>query len=211
MVTVGITGGIGSGKSTVCAEWDKLGAVIVYADDFAKELMVGDQELVEEIRSAFGSESYFADGTLNREFLASEAFARGRADELNKLVHPVVSKRVRDRMSRAEKEGADMFVEEAALLLDKGRPDIFDYIVLVTAGKSLRLDRVSERDGAPAEDVIARMKRQRCFDELLHLCDFVISNDSSLAELRKEAVEVYHQMKGKGPESGAASQERAEL
>jgi len=90
MIKVGVTGGIGSGKTTLCEEWEKLGAFVVYADDLAKEIMVKDKLLVAKIKSIFGEESYFSDGSLNRSYLAKEAFENNRVDELNKIVHPVL-------------------------------------------------------------------------------------------------------------------------
>ena len=194
MVKVGITGGIGSGKTTVCKEWEKLGAVVVYADDLAKSLMVEDQRLASRIRAVFGDAAYGDDGSLNRRFLAEEAFSKGRVQELNRLVHPAVAKKVRELMDRAEAQGAEMFVEEAALLLKNGRPAIFDYIVIVTADKEQRVEWVSERDEVEPQDIIARMKNQQSFEELMPLCDFVVENDSTLAALKQKAADLYRKL-----------------
>ncbi len=194
MVKVGITGGIGSGKTTVCKEWEKLGAVVVYADDLAKSLMVEDQRLASQIRDVFGDAAYRDDGNLNRRFLAEEAFSKGRVHELNKLVHPAVTKKVRELMDRAEAQGAEMFVEEAALLLKNGRPDIFDFIVIVTADKERRVEWVSQRDQTGPQEIIARMKNQQSFEELMPLCDFVLENNSTLAALKQKAADLYRKM-----------------
>ena len=94
MIRVGVTGGIGSGKTTLCKEWEKLGAFVVYADDLAKKLMVEDEELVKKIKSTFGDKAYDEYGSLNRQYLAQEAFEKGRVNELNNLVHPVLWKKV---------------------------------------------------------------------------------------------------------------------
>lgn len=194
MVKVGITGGIGSGKSTVCRQWRKMGAVVVYADDLAKQLMVDDENLVSQLRSAFGDQTYNRDGTLNRKYLSEEAFKKGRVDELNRLVHPAVIRKVKDLIEKAEDQGSEMFVEEAALLLINGRPSLFDFIVLVSADKEKRIDWVSGRDGVSREDVVARMNKQKTIEELIPLCDFVIENNSTLSDLKQRATDLYRQM-----------------
>jgi dephospho-CoA kinase len=194
MVKVGITGGIGSGKTTVCRVWESMGAVVIYADELAKKLMVDDDGLVSQIISVFGNESYHADGTLNRQYLAKEAFDKGKVENLNRIVHPAVAKKVKQLMEQAEAQGADMFVEEAALLLSKGRPAEFDYIVIVTADQTDRINWVRERDGSAQDEILARMKKQQSFDELMPLCDFVIENDSTVESLKRKAQDLYRQM-----------------
>jgi len=194
MVKVGITGGIGSGKTTVCNEWEKFGAVVVYADDLAKSLMVEDEQLASQIRSVFGDVAYADDGSLNRRFLAEEAFSKGRVHELNRIVHPAVEKKVRELMDRAEAHGAEMFVEEAALLLKNGRPNVFDYIIVVTADKERRVEWVSERDEVGPNEIIARMKNQQSFEEFMPLCDFVLENNSTLEALKLKAAELYRKL-----------------
>jgi dephospho-CoA kinase len=194
MVKVGITGGIGSGKTTVCKVWESMGAVVVYADDLAKKLMVDDDELITKVISEFGELSYHEDGTLNRQYLATKAFKKGEVEKLNKIVHPAVARKVQELMERAEAQGADLFAEEAALLLSKGRPEIFDYIVIVTADKTDRLKWVKKRDGSGQDEIIARMRKQQSFEELMPLCDFVIENDSTVHSLKRKAEDLYRQM-----------------
>lgn len=191
MVKVGITGGIGSGKTTVCKEWEKLGAVVVYADDLAKKLMKEDDELALKIRAVFGEQSYKDNGKLDREYLANEAFDKGRVEELNKLVHPVVTSKIKELMERAEAQGAKMFAEEAALLLNQGRPEFFNYIVIVTADTEKRIDWIKERDGAQRKDILARMKKQKSIDELIPLCDFILENNSTVETLKRKARDLY--------------------
>lgn len=194
MVKVGVTGGIGSGKTTVCKVWEKMGAVVVYADDLAKKLMVEDGELIENIITEFGDDSYHTDGTLNRSYLAREAFEKQKVEKLNRIVHPAVAKKIKELIERAEVQGADMFVEEAALLLAKGRPDVFDYIVIVTAEKADRVNWVKKRDKSDREEILARMRKQQSFEELMPLCDFVIENNSSVQELKRKAEDLFRKM-----------------
>lgn len=187
MVTVGVTGGIGSGKSRLCRIWENSGADVVYADPLAKELMVSDEELRKAIADQFGSNSYNKDGSLNREWLATEAFQRGRSLELNQLVHPVVGREVNRRMEEARQSGSPLFVEEAALLLLYGRPRGFDYILVITAPVQMRVTRVVDRDGMSRDEVEERIAKQQSDEEMVRMADLVLENDSDLETFDKRA------------------------
>ena len=187
MIRVGVTGGIGSGKTTLCKEWEKLGAFVVYADDLAKKLMVEDEELVKNIKSTFGDKAYDEDGGLNRQYLAQEAFEKGRVNELNNLVHPVLWKKVEEIADQKEKEGLGVFVKEAAILLQNGRPDDLDFVVLVEAKEKARVDRVIERDNSDRKKVEGRVSAQQDFSTLRDLADFVVTNDEGVTELKVKA------------------------
>lgn len=191
MVIVGITGGIGSGKSTVCDVWEKEGAYILNADEFAKQLMVENDEIRSEIKSAFGPESYTNKGTLNREYLSEEAFEKGRVDELNAIVHPRLPAAVRERMKEAEEKGFKVGVYEAALLLESDHLDLFDYLVLVLADEKRRLQWVKERDEASEQQVKSRMDKQRNFEEVVSQADIVIRNEGTLEDLKKKAEVIF--------------------
>lgn len=187
MIKVGVTGGIGSGKTTFCKEWEKLGAFVVYADDLAKKIMNENEELVSNIESVFGKESYDKDGNLNRSYLAKEAFEKGRVKELNNLVHPILWKEVALLAQEKEKEGVKIFVKEAAILLQHGRPKDLDYVVLLTADLNSRVNRVVERDKTEEDLVLDRVSKQQDFDKLSDKVDYIISNDGSLEELKSKA------------------------
>lgn len=191
MIRTGITGGIGSGKSTVCDCWRDLGAYVVNSDQLAKDLMVQDRSLREEILSVFGKEAYYRDNTLNRDYLAKQAFHEGRVDELNRLVHPVLKREIQSQIGIAASHGHPMFVQEAAILLNNGRPGYIDYVVLVRADRSRRVKWVSGRDSLSEMDVEARMGAQRSDEELLPMCDYIIENNSSIRELTRKAEELY--------------------
>ncbi|MBO6792282.1 MAG: dephospho-CoA kinase [Balneolaceae bacterium] len=191
MIRIGVTGGIGSGKTTFCKEWEKRGAFVVFADDVAKELMVSDEQLIQQIKDTFGDEAYLHDGSLNREYLAEEAFAKNRVEELNALVHPVLWKHIDELALIKEREGIEAFVYEAALLLKKGRPKNVDRVVLLLADEQQRIKRVVYRDGAKEEQVKDRISKQNSFEELTHLADYVIRNDGSLEDLKIKASELF--------------------
>ena len=193
MVTVGITGGIGSGKSTVCELWSSLGGYVLNADALAKELMVTDEGIRKELLSTFGAKSYRADGTLNRAHLAEEAFQKGRVDELNAIVHPRLPPVVRGKMKDASQQGFPVGIYEAALLmeLEEERLAYFDHIVLVLASQERRLKWVSERDEASESDIRDRMQKQRDFEASTDRADIIIRNNGTLDDLKEKAEKVY--------------------
>lgn len=191
MVSVGITGGIGSGKSTVCEFWAEMGAYILNADDLAKEVMVSDPEIREELVNTFGQESFLEDGSLNRRHLAIEAFEKGRVEELNAIVHPKLPTAAREKMKEAEQAGYEIIVYEAALLLENIEPEDLDYVVLVLADEEHRIERVQQRDDSTAAEIRRRMKKQRNFEKAVGKVDYVIRNNGTLDELKKKAEVIY--------------------
>jgi len=194
MIRIGITGGIGSGKTTVSSVWERMGARVVYADALAKSLMVRDKELRSQIVEAFGEDAYKPDGTLDRKKLSKMAFEEGKVSELNRLVHPVVYRELEKLEQEAEKEGVAMFVREAALLLDNGRPENLDAVILVTAPEEQRIERVMQRDQADEKHVRDRINKQKDFSELSSLADLVITNDESKEKLEKKAEIIYKEL-----------------
>ncbi len=194
MFRIGITGGIGSGKTTVCSVWERMGARVVYADSLAKTLMVKDADLRKEITREFGEEVYRADGSLDRSKLSRIAFEEGRAEELNRLVHPVVFRELDRLAEEARMENIPVMVREAALLLDKGRPENVDAVILVTAPEADRIKRVVERDQSDEKQVRDRIRQQKKESELRPLADLVIENNGSKEELEKKAEVIYKEL-----------------
>ena len=191
MYKVGLTGGIGSGKSTLAHFWDEMGAYVLDADSFAKQLMVEDEDLIADIKSAFGEQAYHNDGSLNKEYLIKESFEKDRIGELNKLVHPVVIERTKQKIEEVEQQGYDVFVKEAALLLQNGRPENLDKIILILAEEEKRIERVKQRSGETEKEIKNRMDKQQNFDELQSEADFVIHNNGSVENLKMRAEILY--------------------
>lgn len=191
MIRAGVTGGIGTGKSTLCKEWEKLGAKIVYADDLAKKLMVSNPKVRNQLINTFGPETYNSDGSINKPHLIREAFDHNRVEELNAIVHPAVAETFQEICEEAEKQGESMVVEEAALLLNKGRPKGLDVIILVTIPPDKQVKRVVERDNISEEDVLARIHKQPDFDKLATLADYVIENNGTKEEFLLKARQLY--------------------
>jgi len=174
MLRIGLTGGIGSGKSTVCRVFETLGIPVYYADDAAKKLMNTNDELKKSIITHFGKESYNNEG-LNRKYLASIVFNnKEKLDLLNSLTHPIT---IIDAQNWIKKQHSPYIIKEAALLFESGAAENLNYIIGVFAPENLRIKRVVERDHLTVDEVMKRINRQIEEDIKMKLCDFIISND----------------------------------
>jgi dephospho-CoA kinase len=176
---IGITGGIGSGKSMVCKIFGCLGIPVYDADSRAKSIMTTDGILVEQIKKEFGSLSYDADGGLNRSFLSSAVFGNAeKLKKLNELVHPRVA--LNGDQWTAEQIGKKYVVREAALLFESGSYKKMDKIIVVTAPEPLRVKRVLVRDKQRTEEEVLKIIRnQMKEEEKVKKADFVLRNDET--------------------------------
>ncbi|MFC5284849.1 dephospho-CoA kinase [Pedobacter alpinus] len=175
MLTIGITGGIGSGKTTVCKIFELLGIPVFYADDVAKHLMVTDEILIDQIKLEFGSAAYLEDGSLNRKHISSIVFSESqKLQKLNSFVHPAV---FRAMDSWVKKQNSLYVLKEAALLFESGSYLQNNYNVLVSAPEKARIARVMQRDNISEEKVLERIKSQMSEEEKLAKADFFINNN----------------------------------
>ncbi|PQJ36506.1 dephospho-CoA kinase [Salinibacter sp. 10B] len=192
MKTLGVTGGIGSGKTTVCGFLEEQGARVFYADIEAKRLMQEDEAVQSAIVDEFGPTTYREDGSLDREYLAERVFGHpDRLDRLNAIVHPRVFEAFSAAEERAADEGIDLLVHEAALLFEAGGDAHVDVTAAVVAPDADRVARVAERDDVTPDQVRDRMGHQLPQEELRRRADHVIVNDGSLNELRQKSVDLY--------------------
>ncbi|MEM1042409.1 MAG: dephospho-CoA kinase [Bacteroidota bacterium] len=192
MKTLGVTGGIGSGKSAVCRVLGDLGARVVYADAVAKRLMHEDATLRSEIAAAFGAGSYDAGGALNRAHLAARVFGdEAQVARLNAIVHPRVRAEMLRLIDAARADGVALLVYEAALIFETGADALLDAVAVVDAPVETRVARVMARDGATREAVLARMGHQLPPADLRARADFVIENGGGLAALRSQVEALY--------------------
>ncbi|TDG36041.1 dephospho-CoA kinase [Pedobacter changchengzhani] len=181
MFKVGITGGIGSGKTTVCKVFEVLGIPVFYADTVAKEIMVKDDVLINGIEATFGAESYFANGKLNNKHIANIVFNNeAELAKLNALVHPAVFRAFND-WGNSMPNTVPYTLKEAALLFESKSYTMCDTTILVTAPIELRLQRVMERDGVTEAQVKARMDKQFSDEEKAKLAVHFIVNDEKNA------------------------------
>lgn len=189
MLKVGITGGIGSGKTTVCKIFEVCGIPVYYADDRAKELMQTDLKLISSVKEIFGEDAY-QDGKLNRAYIASRVFNnKPLLAKLNSAVHPVVAQ---DVMQWALRHTAKPYVlEEAALLFESGSYKFFDKIITVIAPLDDRIARLKARDNATYEQITARMKNQMRDEDKIKLSDFIIYNDAT-HKLIEQTLTIHH-------------------
>lgn len=176
---VGITGGIGSGKSTACRIFhEALGIPIFYADIWAKKLINYDPDLRKGIIDLFGSEAYTPDGAYNRPFVAKIAFSDpAKLAALNALVHPAVEAESLEWHQHQAELSCPYTLKEAALLVESGGYKHLDFMIVVTAPETLRIQRVMDRDRLTEEEVRARMRRQLPEEDKLKLADFILIND----------------------------------
>ena len=190
MNVIGITGGIGSGKSTVAKMLREKGWIVYASDETARELMDTDAELKAAVAELLGADAVQADGTLNRPFIASQVFGptpehAKRREALDRLVHPRVLQRHLDLLEQHRSEGAPLVAIESALIYEVGLDEAFDYIILVDAPEEIRIARAMERSGLSREQVMERIASQAPAAETRGLADIVVHNEGSLADLQR--------------------------
>ncbi|QHN02150.1 dephospho-CoA kinase [Granulicella sp. WH15] len=203
MLRVGLTGGLGSGKSTVAAMLGAHGAHILQADELGRQLMQPGQRVFGEIVSHFGPEVLAADGTLNRAILARLAFTDGRVEELNAIVHPAA---IAQQTELAEaiftRDPAAIVVVESALIFETkyGGPNgwrhRFDKLILVTAPEPLKIARFIARSGPGDPESLAAEARRRLASQITDAekapaCDFIVHNDGTLEDLQRQVDDLW--------------------
>ena len=174
MIRVGLTGGIGSGKTTVAKIFKQLGVPVYFSDDRAKDLMLNNQFLRESLISLFG-DMVIIDGFLNRSYIASKVFDNPKElFELNALVHPFVQK---DFDVWSASQTSNYVLKEAAIIFETGADKFLDKVVLVESLKHLKFSRIMNRDGITEEEVLNRMRNQWSDIQKRTNADYIIQND----------------------------------
>lgn len=190
MYKVGITGGIGSGKSTVCRMLVERGVALYDADSRAKELMASSESLRRALIENFGAETFTAEG-LNRAYLAAKVFNDAEQLRLlNGLVHPAV---IADFEAWAEKQNGQYVLFESAILFEAGLENRVDSVVAVMAPESVRVERVMARDGHTREQVVARIKNQMSDDERSDRAKYSIVN-IDIEELEEDVEQLHRRL-----------------
>jgi len=174
MVRVGLTGGIGSGKSTVAQIFEVLGIPVYYADIAAKKIMNEDEGLRSAIKNIFGEQAY-TNNILDRKYLSSIVFSDpAKLKQLNALVHPATKK---DGEAWMQEQTGPYAIHEAALIFEAKVSDRLDLVIGVSSPKELRIKRATERDKVSREEVLKRMDQQLDEGVKMSKCDFVLIND----------------------------------
>ena len=195
VLKVGITGGIGSGKTTVCKLFEQLGVPIYYADDRAKYLMQHEHYLIDLIKQNFGAEVYDNGGVLNRRLLAEKVFNNTeKLALLNSLVHPAVFRDTERFVEQQQIKNLPYAMKEAALLVETGSYKSLNKLIVVTAPLELRIQRVAARDGATRDEILARMRNQLPEEEKIKLADYIITNDKDEEHLKQQVLNIHQQL-----------------
>jgi len=190
MIKVGVTGGIGSGKTLICEIFERLGIPVFNADVEAKEIYNTDKKVIEQVQQLFGHDIYHQ-GKLKRDVLAKIIFNDSKAlDKVNAIVHPKVREYFIDW---TEKQTSEYVIEEAAILFESNAYLDLDYIINVHARQENRIERVMNRDNISKEQVLSRMKNQLCDEKRMKLADFTIYNDGDRM-LLPQVIEIHQKI-----------------
>ena len=173
---IGITGGMGSGKTTACKVFEVLGIPVFYADSVAKELMQTDSLLRQNLISAFGAQSYLSDGQLNRKYISGIVFKdESQLKILNQLVHPVVFRSFDEWVLKQQNQ--PYVLKEAALLFESGADKLCDYTILIKSPESIKIQRIIQRDHFTEEEIKLRMDKQFTDEQKEKLANFILLNN----------------------------------
>jgi dephospho-CoA kinase len=176
MLKIGITGGIGSGKTTVCKVFEVLNIPVYYSDQRAKELMVSNSALMEPLKTTFGNNTFDTNGILNTAYLSSIVFSdEQKLKKLNSLVHPFVLEDFLLWCNECSKE--KYVILESAIIFESGIESMLDHVIIVDAPLEIRLKRITERDNVSLEEVEHRMSTQLTTEVKNNLSKMIIFND----------------------------------
>lgn len=187
MLRIGITGGFGSGKSTVAAYYEKKQYPVIYADPLAKKLMVEDKAIRKKLTNLLGKKAYLPDTSLNKEYVAHVIFSEpAKKREVERIVHPAVLDSIEKSFSKLlKKKASSLAFVEAALIYESRMEEMFDYVVVVTAPVEDRIRRIAKRDKTNEDEIRKRIAAQRPDEYLISRADFVIQNNGDIRHLHQ--------------------------
>ncbi|MBL7995923.1 dephospho-CoA kinase [bacterium] len=189
---IGLTGGIGCGKTEVAKIFQQLGAKIIDADEIGKTVVETQPEVLQEIAMAFGQQFVNSDGTLKRKELGAFVFAdEEKKRQLNRIVHPHLFNRVRHEIEAAQSAGNEIIVVDAALIYETGIENIFDKVIVVNADLKNRIARIKQRDQLTDDEISHRIASQMPLDEKVRRANIVISNNGSVESLKEVAENIF--------------------
>ncbi len=192
ILKVGITGGIGSGKSALCSALVKLGVPALYADEISKEICVSNQIVKRKLIKIFGENFYNEDGSLNKPFIANSIFRDASLrKKMERIVHPQVEKEIDRQINEYIKQGRRIVIIEAALIYEAGLNKKLDAVIVVDADETERINRIRKRDVVSEEAVRMRMQAQMDSHTKVEKADFLILNNGTIEELVSKAEFLY--------------------
>ncbi|NLY18400.1 MAG: dephospho-CoA kinase [Clostridiaceae bacterium] len=191
MLTIGVTGGIGTGKSTVARILERIGAKLVIADDVAKEIVKRGMPAYEKIVSEFGDEILDRERNIDRKKLGNIVFAdKSRLSVLNQITHGIVAEEIRLKLEQFMKENSKLVVIEAIVPIKHGFLDLVDSVWVVIAPEAVRIERIVKRNGVSCFDAKQRIRSQMSDEEYKSIADKVIYNDGSFEELEAKVWDI---------------------
>ena len=192
MKVIGLTGGIGSGKSTVSQFLRELGAVLIDADQVGHEAYQPNTETWREVVAAFGEQVLTPDGEIDRKKLGGIVFSSPESlARLNLIMHPRMYEMMKAQIEEYRQRGVDVVVLEAAILLEAGWTPLVDEVWVTVAPESTVVERTRERTGLPEEQILARIRSQMSSEERAKRADVVINNDGTQDELKAKVKELW--------------------
>ena len=196
MLRVGLTGGIGMGKSEVSRRLLAHGAVLIDADAIAREVVAPGTPGLDQVIATFGAELRKPDGSLDRERLGEIVFAdSAKLGQLNAIVHPLVGQRMVELETAAATDANAIVVHDVPLIAENNLASNYDLVVVVDAPAALALDRLTRLRGLPKEQAEARMAAQASREKRLAIADFVIDNSGSLSELDRQVGDLWAELR----------------
>jgi dephospho-CoA kinase len=196
MLKIAITGGAGSGKSTVARMFQELGAEVLDADAFAREAVAVGQPAWQELRRLYGDDYFNPDGSLNRSRLASRVF--GNPEErrrLDGIIHPRVAEGIRARLAELARRGVPLVLVEVPLLYETGREAGFDRVIVVSAPEAERIRRLRERDRRGEAEIRGILKAQWPLPDKVARADYVVDNGGELGRTRQQVKNIWAELK----------------
>ena len=192
MKVIGLTGGIGTGKSSVAGFFREKGVPVIDLDEIVHELQRPGKQVYRRIVEEFGESILNSDGTINRKLLGKIVFSdRSKLEKLNSIVHPAVIEKLKDILMKYQSAGQEMLVVEVPLLYEVGLEKLFDHVVVVYAPEEIQIERIMKRDGLSREEALSRIRNQLSIEEKRRRADVVIDNSGNLEKTRKEFERVF--------------------
>ncbi|MBN1397564.1 MAG: dephospho-CoA kinase [Bacteroidetes bacterium] len=193
LLKIGVTGGIGSGKTAVCEIFSRFGVPVFHSDEIAKELSSSKRTIRNKLIACLGQDAYLSDGELNKQFIASKIFQNENLrHKIEAVIHPEVEKEREQWIKGLIRQGHRLCIVEAALIYEAGVDKKLDAVIVVDAEKAVRIARVRKRDAVPEESVTARINAQYDAKKKVGKADFVIYNNGTLGELESKVRFLYY-------------------
>jgi dephospho-CoA kinase len=198
MKIIGLTGGIGSGKSTVSKFLADLGAVVIDADKVGHEVFKPGTKAWQEVVDAFGQGIISAGGTIDRRKLGEIVFSNpGARAKLNQVMHPLIYEQVKSRIEEYGRKGVDIIIVEAPLLLEVGWKSLVDEVWVTSASEATVIKRLKEQKGLPEAQSLARIRAQLTDEERIRQADVVIDTDCALDELKERVEALWRKLRSR--------------